>query len=430
MIGAVLSFTDVSDRIQSRVHMQKRLHQQQELLELLQRRAVDSDAEQKTHLHRMQLLSELAHRRIEQLEAIFDHMPDGAFVCDAEGWLTLVNRSGQLLFGRSFEELQGKQISALFEQVEACTIDGVALSLEQLPPTRALSGEAVNFEDLRMRVGSSAMHRYVRISAFPLLDSVGKSTGAIIIVRDISDELDFERLKGEFIQVAAHELKTPVAIMKGYAQSLLRSAPNLDTAARRALQSINRGADRIDRIVMDLLDISQFELGRFKLRHERFDLALLAEEVIAQVQPRTGLHSISAVSKSPFLLNGDKERITQVLRNLLENAIKYSPGGGGIVLSMELLINDAVVSVLDMGIGIPLDQQPFIFQRFFRAHADTRHDYGGLGVGLYICDEIVRAHRGRMWFQSSEGQGSTFYFSLPAEEWYGADRQVEGADRR
>jgi len=162
-----------------------------------------------------------------------------------------------------------------------------------------------------------------------------------------------------------------------------------------------------------LLDISRLHLGQLELTVERVDLPELIQEVADRVALTASQHRIRPVTLEPVVVRGDRDRLEQVLVNLADNAVRYSPQGGDVEVALVVQGDEAVVSVRDYGVGIPAEKQARIFQQFFRAHMGTPYDYGGLGVGLYISNEIVKRHGGRMWFESQEGRGSTFFFSLP-----------------
>jgi signal transduction histidine kinase len=180
------------------------------------------------------------------------------------------------------------------------------------------------------------------------------------------------------------------------------------------LEAINRGADRIDRIVRDLLDISRLYQGSVDLRKENVDLAALVNEVVAlKILTAPRRHRIQLVAVDHARVRGDRDHLVQILNNLIDNAVKYSPKGGAVEVAVRRRGDEAVVSVSDQGIGIPKSKQARIFERFYRAHTATRHDYGGIGIGLYLSREFVERLGGRMWFESEEGRGSVFYFSLP-----------------
>lgn len=176
---------------------------------------------------------------------------------------------------------------------------------------------------------------------------------------------------------------------------------------------IDRGADRIARIIEDLLDISRLQMGPLELTSERIDLAELVAETVERAALQSPRHRVRVVASKPVTVRGDRECLKDVLSQLLENAIKYSPKGGDVDVALTVKGREAVVPVRDQGVSIPAGRRGRIFERFYRARTSTPYDYGGMGVGLHIAREIIRHHGGRMWFESQEGVESTFYFSLP-----------------
>lgn len=223
---------------------------------------------------------------------------------------------------------------------------------------------------------------------------------------------EFERLKDQFIRVAAHELKTPVAVMKGYAQLLLRC----DSIEQRKgpLDAIVRGSNRIDRVVQELVDVSQLALGTMALASERIHLSQLVRDTVEHGSASTQ-HRVRLETQPDACVRGDAYRLRYVVGNLLDNAFRYSPKGGDVEVSVRRVDGAVIVSVTDHGVGIPAARQARIFEPFYRAHTDTPFDYGGIGVGLSISREIIRRQGGEMGFQSAEGTGSTFWFRLPRE---------------
>ncbi len=221
------------------------------------------------------------------------------------------------------------------------------------------------------------------------------------------------RVRDEFLAVAAHELKTPIAIMKGYAQLLRRRAEAFPPKERKLLAAIDMGADRMDRLVKDLLEVTQLQRRQLNFAMESIDLQALAQEAADAAAMTATRHEVRVLSSGPVFVMGDRGRLEQVLANLLTNAIKYWPDGGTVEVEVAARDGEAVVSVRDRGVGIPADRQGRIFEYFYRAHTGTKYDFGGMGVGLYISREMVSRNGGRMWFESREGEGSTFHFSLP-----------------
>ena len=257
---------------------------------------------------------------------------------------------------------------------------------------------------------------FLRSSAAPIRDKAGEISGAIAVARDVTEFVELDRLKDQFTRVAAHELKTPVAILKGYALTLMRTDQTLSPRSRRMLEAIDRGAERLNRIVEDLVDVSQAFLDVLHLVPEVLDLDGLIRGSIAGVRV-SDLHRITVRPEAPTPVKvvADPARTRQVIRVLLDNAIKYSPSGGTVEVALASDCDrwEAIVSVRDAGVGIPTHGQEQIFHLFYRAHTDTAYDYGGMGVGLYMAKELIERQGGRIWFESREGEGSAFFIALP-----------------
>jgi signal transduction histidine kinase len=237
--------------------------------------------------------------------------------------------------------------------------------------------------------------------------------------QDVTALKEAERLKDEFIAIAAHELRNPLAVLKGYAQTLLLQArqeegSQVDEWQQEALHTIDKATLRLVELTEDLLDATRLQAGRLELYPEPTDLVALARRVVKRLQTTTQQHRLSLCTALEYLVvSVDPRRIEQVLTNLISNAIKYSPAGGPIEVAVweEGGTSEAVLSVRDWGIGIPTAQQARIFGRF--ARAENARKIGGTGLGLYICRALVEQHAGRIWFESLEGKGSTFFMALP-----------------
>jgi len=212
--------------------------------------------------------------------------------------------------------------------------------------------------------------------------------------------------------MAAHELRTPVTSILGFSQLLQRQDPN-----NRHIATVVRQAASLDRLINDLVDSSRLEDGRLELRREQFDLVDLARDIAEQVEPLSRAHPIHVEAPDgPLLGCWDRERLGQVIQNLLVNAIKYSPGGGEIVVRVEDQADDVRLVVRDQGTGIPPALLTRLFDPFYRVER-TAHAVRGLGLGLHISKSLVEAHGGRIEADSAgEGTGSTFTVTLPREE--------------
>ena len=270
---------------------------------------------------------------------------------------------------------------------------------------------------------SSAARRRYGPDDVPLAEELARRAAvAVDNARLYRDAQEGIRVRDEFLSTAAHELKTPVAIVKGYAQ-MLRRRPREGLSERdaRALRTLDVQCDKLVGLVQDFLDVSRAQDSGLDFRRERADLADVVAAAVEQMQATTSAHRLTLSTRQRASVEMDRGRIEQVLVNVLGNAIKYSPLGGDIDVWMTLngrdgSASEVEVAVRDHGIGIPTERQGGLFERFYRAHAGTSHDYGGMGIGLHLSRTIVMQHGGRMWFESAEGSGSTFSFSLPLAE--------------
>jgi signal transduction histidine kinase len=288
-------------------------------------------------------------------------------------------------------------------------LDGTRLEARDLPLTRAAREGVIAHEQFVIQLPGGP-EVFIYATAVPLVRE-GRHVGAVVVGRNVTELMLLDRLKDQFCAVAAHELKTPLAIIDTGLQSLEQRGGLQAELTRGLLARIRRGVERIGRIVTDLLDMSELQLGRFVIHREAVDLGELVAGAVAKAASPPGRIRVRA--GAPVLVSADRLRISQVVTNLLSNAIKFSPDGADVEIDVERRAGEAVVSVRDHGVGIPARSRARVFERFFRAHADTPYDFGGIGLGLYLSKEFVASHGGRIWFESTEGVGSTFSFSLP-----------------
>lgn len=361
-------------------------------------------------------LAELAREKAAELEATLAHIADAVFVCDLTGELRLVNDAGLDLLGVDRGSSPEGNILDHLSPLRVRQVDGEPMQLESLAVTRALGGEVVRGVEELVFDARRQRDRYMVVSASPVRDDEGRPLGVVEVMTDISRLKELDLLKDQFITVAAHEIKTPITAIKGFAQTLLRSGGSPDAHHQRPLEWIVRQADRVDALVRDFLEVSRLKWGASRLARRPFDLVELAGSIVSRMELTTAKHTFKYVPSEPLVVNGDPEALSEVLINLLENSIRYSPSGGEIEVWAARAHGKAVVSVRDEGVGIPERRQSNVFEPFYRAHIGTSLDYGGLGVGLHISREIVRQHGGDMWFESEEGAGSTFHFSVPLAE--------------
>jgi signal transduction histidine kinase len=362
-----------------------------------------------------------AERRVlyEEVRAVLEGMADAVLVLDDAGTVVDVNRAALRLLGAGTAGDLLVPLPDLLERVRMRHADGRPVRVADSAAQRALHGETISGWEARA-CRADGKELFISISAAPLRARADETPRrAVAVVRDISEVKAFEETREEFLATAAHEFKTPLAVVKAYAQ-LMRKRGQGDAAA---LDVIVRQADRLARMVQQLLEVSRFRVGGTELRRDRFDLADLLGEVADGMRPEAEGRRIRVERGAPAAVFADRQRIAQVIASLLENAVRFSPEGGDVEVTLAQGDGEAVISIRDHGVGIPRERQGRVFERYYRAHAGTGRDYGGLGIGLDMSREIVARHGGRIWFDSQEGRGSTFSFSLPLA---GADA-VRGA---
>ncbi|RKH54649.1 PAS domain-containing sensor histidine kinase [Corallococcus llansteffanensis] len=284
--------------------------------------------------------------------------------------------------------------------------------------------ETTTDEDL----GVPGPRRYLSGSCYPVRTPDGRLLGVGIIIEDVTDRKKAEeerahlyreaqdaiRVRDDFLSIASHELKTPLTPLSLRLATLERRLERGEHVDPGLLRHARQQLTRLTGLINDLLDASRIEAGRLSLHPEATRFDTLVEHTLAAMENQRGNH-VFDFERPPeeVSVHGDAYRLEQVVFNLLENALKYSPDGGTIRVRLSVSKDLMVLSVQDPGIGIPEDQQQQLFDRYFRARNASTRSYGGLGLGLYISRDIVERHGGRIWVESESGQGSTFYVALP-----------------
>jgi PAS domain S-box-containing protein len=235
----------------------------------------------------------------------------------------------------------------------------------------------------------------------------------LIAIEDITERREIERRKDDFLSIASHELKTPLTTVKGYVQVMNRYMPeNSSEKFKGIVEKTSLYIDRLNDLLTELLDVSRIQTGNIKLHKETFDFDKMVHETVEGLQTATPTHQIKVLGKATNSYTGDESHIVQVINNLIGNAIKYAPGSNEIIVYLSLVSNYLKVSVTDFGMGINIEDQKKIFDRFFRV-GEIQQRFPGMGIGLYICDQIIKNHGGSLWVESEIGKGSTFSFTLP-----------------
>lgn len=370
------------------------------------------------------------------LQTVIDEMPSGVILARGlQARLVLANQAAAEVLGAEWSRGQAMADFLATSGTRVFGTDGRSLAIEQLATVRALQhGEAVrqHQEIIRHADGTTLpiLLNAVVLDPRVLRARAAEDTAydheplepvALVVLQDVSPLKDAERLKDEFIGIAAHELRNPMAALKGFAEMLVvqtargKGSP-LDEWQIEAIEAIDQATTRLVALTDDLLDVTRLQGGLLDLRVEPSDLGALTRRTVGRLQITSDSHTIT-VHAAPDLIivPMDVQRIEQVIANLTSNAIKYSPRGGNIAITVGKASAEgmAQISVRDHGIGIPADQKAQIFGRFVRANNARALGISGTGLGLYLCRELVERHGGRIWFKSREGHGATFTFTLP-----------------
>jgi two-component system phosphate regulon sensor histidine kinase PhoR len=257
-----------------------------------------------------------------------------------------------------------------------------------------------------------------------------ETNGAVIVLHDITDLRKLERVRRDFVANVSHEFRTPLTAIQGFAETLLAGAMNDPQNRERFLGIIVEHSRRLARLTEDLLMLSKMDADRLELEKRRIPVAAFVESCIETSSPRAKERDLRlTVNLAPHVpdVAGDRRRLTEVLQNLLDNAIQYTPAGGEITISAVQKNGEVIFTVADTGIGIPQADQPRIFERFYRVDVARSREVGGTGLGLSIAKHLVEVHGGRIWVESEVGRGSQFHFSVPV---FDAERVAQrGAGR-
>jgi PAS domain S-box-containing protein len=334
-----------------------------------------------------------------RLEAVLAGIRDAVVAVDPAGSV--------LLFNRAAEEILGLRREAVGRAVEEV--------LSGSPLARLLQGAAAGREQFEELVLPGNGGRVVEVTASPIRGEGDRPEGAVAVVRDVTELRRSERLRRELIANVSHELRTPLTSIKGFAETLLAGALHDPQHARRFLEIIESEANRLMKLVDDLLELSRLESKGVTFQLQPVDLDRLCRAVVERYAPHAEEAGIrlTYAGGSPAVVHADPDRVEQVLTNLLDNALKFTPEGGEIRVRVSREGTHAVVSVEDTGRGIPPDDLPHIFERFYRADRSRARRAGGFGLGLAIAKHLVEMQGGRIWATSRPQEGSTFSFLLP-----------------
>lgn len=380
-------------------------------------------------------------RQVAEMEAMLAGLPDGLVICSNAGVIVRANMSAVQILGVSSEQLVGSSVlTERWNNVVAAPEDTAGTGSSEWP-LRSVIEEGQDRRNAYIRWPVQGQPHTLSLTASPIQRPGGKREGAVIVVRDMTEERKAEQMKDEFLSLLSHELRGPLTVVSGYAQMLTRRLKRLDLSEEVNYAAlIKENAIRMSGMVGDLVDSGRLESGIQAIGKEQTDLGALATRVAARIGTEqsyaASFHSIDVDVEDDLPPVGlDPRRIDQVLTNLITNAIKYSPDGGPIQIRVgrtqpdkstiparELARNEAAppsltVSVSDRGAGVPLNERRHIFERSYRGELGKSISAQGLGLGLYISRLAVEAHGGHIGVEDGpDGLGSTFWFSLPLEQ--------------
>ena len=356
-----------------------------------------------------------ARQEKEQLEAILYYSADGILTVDRQLLLTSFNPAMERLTGWRTPEVLGR---FYYDVLQPKDMQGNDLGLHNCPLLQsfASSGPIVDREMMiSTRDGEQVA---IGVTASAVRSPHGEPLSGVLNLRDITRIRENEQLRSTFMSIISHELQTPIAIIKGYASTLRREDAQWDEQTIRGrLEAIEEESDRLHHLVANLLQASRIQAGGLKMDPGPLDLAEMSQKVVRKFATRSPHHVFHAhFPKNTPTVWADRERIEEVLLNLLDNAVKYSPNTKRIRVAGQVTGDEVIISVGDKGMGIPLREQARIFDRFQRVDNASSRTTQGAGLGLYICRAILEAHSGRIWVESELGKGSTLFFSLPHME--------------
>jgi PAS domain S-box-containing protein len=344
-------------------------------------------------------------------EAILTSIADGVVVNDVEGNIILVNPAAESILGIARKDLLNEDFTFLFSVFEENGEEEAVAAMEALLNTEVPEVS----KDYQIKLESNG--RVVHALLSPVILMRGDFKGVVTIFRDVTKEVEADRAKSEFVSTVSHELRTPMTAIKGYTDLLHAGAAGpINVEQKRFLTTIKSNTDRLTALINDLLDISRMETGRIRFEPRPLQIGDVIADVVnalagqAEESNQNLTYEVSA--GLPDVL-GDRDRLNQVLTNLVGNAVRYTPEGGDIEVQAYAVEKAVRVDVRDTGIGIDPEDMAHIFERFYRADHPLVQEKRGTGLGLSIVKMFVEMHGGRIWVESNPGHGSTFTFILP-----------------
>lgn len=349
----------------------------------------------------LQLYREVVEEREELLQT-FESLSAGLVLISSEDRISQMNASARTIFNVGSESIS-KPYSEVIPHPEFVEIMRAARDGDESPRTE-------------LQVVIAGTERTYQIQAAHVKSEEGKDLGVVAIFNDITEIKNIERMKSSFVAMASHELRTPLTAIKGFVSTLIQDHGFSADERQEFYMIIDQECDRLTRLINDLLNTARIESGEsLKPNYAEVDFKAMLEKVIMIQRQATHRHTLALdlQTEIPPII-GDEDKLDQILTNLLNNAIKYSPNGGTITMHAKVDGEDILVGIEDQGLGIPADHLTKVFERFHRVHNEDNRRIYGTGLGLYLVKHLVESvHMGTIWVESEVGVGSTFWFRIP-----------------
>ncbi len=352
----------------------------------------------------------MARREVEEFrekfETLSNNIPNLAWIANADGWIFWYNSRWYEYTGTTEKDMEGWGWQSVHDA-------------EKLPDVLEKWQASINtgqpFEMVFPLLGADKIFRPFLTRVVPVFNREGKLMRWFGTNTDITKQKELEQMKDDFLSITSHELKTPVTTIKAYgqiAESLLEQKGDNETLG--IIKKMGTQVNKLTTLIEELLDITKIQNGKFIYKETLFDFNTLTIDVVEDMQ-KTTKQTIKFTSGKDAIVFGDKDKVSQVLNNLISNALKYSPQANEIILTSDVIDNKVQLSVQDFGIGISAKNQQKVFEQFYRVTEDQQSTFPGMGIGLFICDEIIKRHKGKIWIESAVDEGSTFYIQLPLQ---------------
>jgi PAS domain S-box-containing protein len=367
-------------------------------------------------------------------EVVINAISDGVIAVNNKGIIELINPAAQRIVGWGNQDAINLDYKSVLQLL---TNNGHEVDKSNDPVFDVLSTNQPNRRsDLQLQTSSGK-----KILIEVIVSPIGRlGSGAIIVFRDVTKQLAEEKAQAEFISTASHEMRTPVASIEGYLGLALNPATaTIDAKAHEYITKAHEAAEHLGRLFTDLLDITKADDGRLSNNPKVIDVVQFTDDIVTGLRPKANEKKLRLFFKPTtnddggmrnlepvFFVNLDADHLREVLANLVENAIKYTPAGE-VVIDVQGDDDHVVISIADSGIGIPTEDIPHLFQKFYRVDNSDTREIGGTGLGLYLCRKLIEAMGGRIWVDSEYKKGSTFSVELPRISHQEANRLIESA---